>query len=224
MRSKVYQKTKAAAPAEAVDISAAVAFLKEHARTSFDETVELHARLGVDASKSDQAVRGTLTLPAGPPKQQRIVVFTDQPEQQQAALSAGATQAGGEEIIEAIIKQGSLDADVTIATPAMMPRLAKAARILGPKGLMPNPKTGTVSEDPLNVMEQLRGGQVAFKMDQTGSLHVAIAKLSWEAEKIVANATAALKAIRDSRPSSAKGEFLRSVTLTSTMGPGVRVM
>lgn len=223
MRGKNYRNIKEAAPAEPVDLPAAISFLKEHARASFDETVELHIHLGVDPEKSDQAVRGTVQLPAGPPKRQRVVVFTDDSSQQQAAQVAGAAQVGGEELIESIIQTSRLDADVTIATPKMMPKVARAAKILGPKGLMPNPKNGTVTDSPVEVLQQLLGGKVAFKMDQQGNLHLAVGKASWAADKIIANISTALQAVREARPAAAKGEFIRSANVKTTMSPAVRL-
>lgn len=223
MRSKAYRAVKEKISAEAVDIEAAVAFLKENVRKSFDETVEVHVRLGVDPKKSDQMVRGTVDLPAGPPKQQRVVVFTADAKQQKEALSAGALKAGGEKLVDTIIKENKLTADVTIATPAMMPKVAKAAKILGPKGLMPNPKTGTVSDDPVAVVQQLFGGKVSFKMDQQGNVHTSVAKVSWKPDKIVENIQVFLSVLKSTRPAAAKGEFLKSVTVKTTMGPGIRV-
>jgi large subunit ribosomal protein L1 len=223
MHSKKYREVKTKAPGQAVGLTAAVAFLKEHARTSFDETVEVHVRLGVDATKSDQAVRGAVNLPAGLPKKPRIVVFVSDPKAQEAALKAGALQAGGEELVIDIVKEGALEADITVAAPEMMPRLAKAAKILGPKGLMPSPKAGTVTPAPAEAVEQLISGKTSFKMDQSGNIHAAIAKNSWDQAKIIANAEAFLEAVRNSRPAAAKGEFIRSVTLKTTMSPAVRV-
>ncbi|PIT97992.1 MAG: 50S ribosomal protein L1 [Candidatus Andersenbacteria bacterium CG10_big_fil_rev_8_21_14_0_10_54_11] len=223
MASKKYQKIKQAAPAQAVDVQAAAAFIKKHARQSFDETIELHIRLNINPQKSELAVRGSVVLPAGAISIQRIVVITDEISLQEAATAAGAARTGGEDIIAEIIESGTLDADSVIATPAMMPRLTKAARILGPKGLMPNPKTGTVTDDPGQAVAELMDGKISFKMDQLGNIHLAIAKTSWAAEKIVANAEAALAAVRQAKPAAAKGEYIRSITLSSTMGPGIRV-
>ena len=223
MHSKIYQAKKEKAPSHPVDIAAAVAFLKEYARSSFDETVEVHLRLGVDATKSDQAVRGTVQLPGGLPKQPRIVVFTADPKQQEEVRAAGAAVSGGEELVASIIEEGALKADLAIAAPDMMPRLAKAAKILGPKGLMPSPKAGTVSPNPAETVQQLLSGKTSFKMDQQGNLHLAVAKISWEQEKIVANITAFLEAVRSVRPAAAKGEFVRSVTVKTTMSPAVRI-
>jgi large subunit ribosomal protein L1 len=223
MRSKAYQEIKQQAPAKTADIATAVAFLKEHTRPGFDETVEVHAHLGVNAEKSDQAVRGTATLPAGLPRKPRVVVFTPDAAQQAAARDAGATNAGGEELVATIVKEGILDADATIATPAMMQAVAKAAKILGPKGLMPSPKAGTVSDDPVKTIQELLGGRLSFKMDQHGNVHAGIAKISWEQEKITANIEAFLEAVRQARPPTAKGEFLRSVSVKTTMSPSIRI-
>ncbi|MBI4022404.1 MAG: 50S ribosomal protein L1 [Candidatus Andersenbacteria bacterium] len=223
MRNKKYRHIKEQAPTEAVALPVAVAFIKEHARPSFDETVELHVHLGVDPEKSDQTVRGTVQLPAGPPKQQRVVVFTSDQSQQQEVKAAGAAEAGGEELVESIIQIGGLEADITIATPQMMPTVARAAKILGPRGLMPNPKTGTVSDQPSQTLQQLLGGKVAFKMDQQANIHLAIGKASWAPDKIIANVNTCLQAVREARPAAVKGEFIRSVSLKTTMSPAVRL-
>lgn len=223
MRGKSYKVIKEKVPAGSMDVSAAVDFLQEHGRKKFDETVELHVHLGVDPEKGDQMVRGEVKLPAGSPKEKKIAVFTDNSTKAKEATEAGAAIVGGEELIEQIAKEGNLAADMTVATPEMMPKIAKVARVLGPKGLMPNPKTGTVSPDPAKVVKELAGGKVSFKMDTLGNIHEAIGKLSWQAEKLIANAQALISAIRSSRPAAAKGEFLRSVTIKSTMSPGVKV-
>lgn len=223
MHGKTYRAVKEKAPTQAVDITTAAAFIKEHARAKFDETVELHVHLGIDASKSDQMVRGSVVFPHGTPKKKRIVVFTDDAALQEAAKQAGAEVAGGEDLIAEIEESGSLDADITIAAPNMMPKVARVAKILGPKGLMPNPKTGTVTPDVAKAVQELSAGKVAFKMDQLGNIHEAVAKASWDTEKIVENTTALIDAIRAVRPAVQKGAFLQSVTLVSTMGPGIKV-
>lgn len=219
----MYQTIKEAAPTEAVDVATAVAFIKEHARTSFDETIELHVRLGIDPQQSNQLVRGSVMLPSGAPKQKRIAVFTTDPKMQAAATEAGAALVGGEELVAQIQETKKLDAEVTIASPDMMPKIAKVAQILGPQGLMPNPKTGTVTPDPAAAVRELAGGKLSFRMDQQGNIHEAIGKASWDAEKITMNVEALLDAIKAARPAAARGQFLRSVTVSSTMGPGVHV-
>lgn len=223
-RGKTYQAIKAKAPAAPVDLAAAVAFCKEHARSTFDESIELHLHLNIDPAKSDQIVRGTVDLPSGAPKQKRIAVFAETKEQQQAALAAGASLVGGEELITKISEEGTLAADITIATPAMMPKVARVARILGPRGLMPNPKTGTVTPDPATAVRELAGGKLSFKMDQLGNIHEAVGKASWEADRTAANAEALIDAVRAARPATIKGRLIDTITVVSTMGPAVRVV
>lgn len=223
MSSKRFRALVKESPKGPLTLSEAVAFVKSHASAKFDETVEVHARLGVDPKKSDQAVRGTVAFPSGAPSAVRVAVFTSDTKLQSAASVAGAEVVGGSELIEKVKTEGGLDADVAVATPEVMKDLASVAKILGPKGLMPNPKTGTIGPDPAKIVRELKGGKIAFKTDETGNVHLAVGKASWEQEKLVANARAALDAIRQARPSAAKGEFLKSVTVSSTMGAGVRV-
>lgn len=220
---KIYQKIKEQAPTNAVDPSTAVAFLKKHARQSFDETVELHIRLGVNPKKSDQIVRGSVVLPSGAPKSKRIAVFTNDAKLQAAAQEAGASVVGGDDLIKQIQESGNLAADVAVATPDMMPKIARIARVLGPQGLMPNPKTGTVSPNPAGIVKELVGGRLSFKMDQLGNIHEAVGKLSWAEDKIIANVEAIIDAVRHARPTAMKGQLLKSVTLASTMSPGIRI-
>lgn len=209
MRGKSYKSAKEKAPTEAVDVSAAIKWLQEHKRAKFDETIELHVHLGIEPGKSDQMVRGTVQLPAGSVKERKIVILKD--------------DKASEEILKQIEKDGGITADVIVATPTMMPKIAKVARILGPKGLMPNPKTGTVSPNPEAVAKELAGGKLSFKMDQLGNIHEAVGKVSWEAEKVAANINALLEVVRAARPAAAKGTFVQSVTLKSTMSPAVRL-
>lgn len=220
--SKVYQKTKDILPKEAVDIATAVKLLKEHARASFDETIEIHIHLNIDPSQSEHAVRGQVILPSGTPKSKRVAVFVTDSGEAKAAQEAGAAIVGGEELIAKIAEQGSLDADLTVASPDLMPKIATIARILGPKGLMPNPKTGTVSPQPAKVVQELLHGRLSFKMDALGNIHEAIGKASWEAARITANASAIIEAVRQARPSDFKGQLIKAVTLASTMSPGIR--
>ncbi len=222
-RGKQYQHLKESAPTDAVDLPTAVGWLKEHARSSFDETFELHVRLGIDTAKSDQTVRGSVVLPHGSPKKMRIAVFTEDTGKQEEAKAAGAEIVGGENIITDIEAKGALDADITIATPDMMPKVATIARILGPKGLMPNPKTGTVTPDVEQAVKELAGGKIAFKMDPLGNIHVAFGKASWSVEKLIGNVEVILETVRTARPTAQKGQFIRSVTLASTMSPGIKI-
>src|SRR3989344_3918988 len=216
MRGKLYKNVREKIADTAMDLPAAAAFLKEHARKSFDETVELHIALGVDAGKSDQMVRGNVVLPEGAPKQKRIVVFTADAAQQEAAKKAGAARAGGDDLIADIEKNGIADIDGAIATPDMMPKIAKIAKILGPKGLMPNPKTGTVTPDVASAVSELAAGKVSFKMDVQGNIHAAVAKAIWDTEKTVKNAQAVIDAVKVARPAAQKGAFFRKVVLKTT--------
>ncbi len=222
-RSKAYKSMKESAPKEVATIDEAITFLQKNTRKSFDETIELHIHLGVKADKSDQLVRGSIQLPHGTPKQKTIAVITDDKALAEAAKKAGAGIAGGQEVIADIEANGSINADVIIATPKMMGQIAKVAKVLGPKGLMPNPKNGTVTEDPAAVVKELAGGKVSFKMDNTGNIHESVAKASWDAEKISENTSTLLDAVKAARPAAQKGTYLKSITLTSTMSPAVRI-
>lgn len=221
MRSKSYQQMKKSAPAQAVSLEDAVSWLKENTTTKFDSTVEVHVRLGVDSQKSDQMVRGQIVLPAGAVTKPVIVVFTDSAAQQKEVIAAGAAAAGGIELINQIKTDGSLRADITISTPAMMPKVAQIAKVLGPQGLMPNPKTGTVTEQPSAVIGELLAGKISFKMDQLGNIHQAVGKVSWDADKIILNAKVFLEAVKAAKPSASRGEFFKSVSLKSTMSPSL---
>lgn len=223
MSSKKYRELKEKAPTEAVSTEEAVEWLKSNVRGSFDETIEVHVNLGIDAEKSDQMVRGQLNLPSGAIGTPEIVVFTEDSEEQKKVKEAGAKQAGGDKLIDEISESGVLNADIAIATPAMMPKVAKVARILGPKGLMPNPKTGTVAENPVEAVNELMGGKISYKMDQAGNIHQAIAKVSWEKEEILANIKAFIQSVREERPAAAKGELIKAVYLKSTMSPSIKV-
>lgn len=221
--SKNYNAMKEKIGTDTRTFESAVAVLKETVKGKFDQTVEIHVNLGVNATKSDQTVRGSVVLPHGTPKQKNVVVLTSDKKKQKEATAAGASCVGADDVIEEIIAKGGLDADVVIATPDMMPKIAKAAKILGPKGLMPNPKTGTVTPDPAAAVRAMAGGKISFKMDSTGNIHEAIAKLSWDADKIVSNAKAMLAAVRSARPASQKGEFIQKVVVKSTMSPAIKV-
>lgn len=212
---------KKAIPSQPISIDEAVAWLKANVKTKFDSTVEVHIRLGVDAQKSEQMVRGQVVLPAGAVTKPAIVVFTDDAAAQKEAMAGGAEAAGGVELIEQIKKDGSLRADITIATPSMMPKVAQIAKILGPQGLMPNPKTGTVTDQPAAVISELLAGKISFKMDQLGNLHQAVGKISWDEEKITLNTKTFLDAVKAAKPSASRGEFLKSVFLKSTMSPSL---
>lgn len=202
-------------------IAEAVALALTTSNVKFDASVELHARLGIDPKKGDQQVRATVTLPHGTGVTKIVAAFVA-PEHEAIARAAGADLVYGEQDIEAIAQKKAVAFDVAIATPTMMPKLAKIAQILGPKGLMPNPKTDTVGTQVEKMIKEQKGGKVAFKNDQTGNVHMVIGKVSFGPEKIGENLAVALEAVRRNKPSSSKGIFLRAATLATSMGPGIR--
>ena len=210
------------APTSAVSIEEAVAFIKANPGAKFDETVDVAMRLGVDPKNSAQSVRGTVSLPNGTGKSVRVVVFA-QGTQADDARAAGADFVGFDDLLEKV-KGGWTDFDVAIATAEAMKEVRKVARVLGPRGLMPNPKTGTVTEDLGPAVKAAKGGKVEFRMDRTGNLGVVCGKLSFAADKLVENFNALLAAVKDARPATLKGTFIRSCTVSSTMGVGVRVI
>lgn len=205
-------------------LAEAMQITKKMATAKFDETIELHFRLGIDPRHSDQQVRSTVLLPHGLGKTVRILVFAEG-EDARAAESAGADIVGDEEVINRIQKENWLDFDAALAVPSMMSKVGRVARILGPRGLMPNPKAGTVVQpgDLPRAIEELKAGRVEFRNDKTGNLHVPVGKASFSAEQLTENAQAIIDAVNRQKPSSVKGIYVRRVTLTSTMGPGVRL-
>ncbi|MCP9496434.1 MAG: 50S ribosomal protein L1 [Pyrinomonadaceae bacterium MAG19_C2-C3] len=196
-----------------------VAKIKEIAAAKFDETVELTMWLGVDPRKADQLVRGTIVLPNGLGKSKTVLVIA-QGEKQREAEEAGADIVGGEEMV-ARIREGFLDFDAVIATPDMMRSVGALGKILGPRGLMPNPKTGTVTFDVRSAVQETKAGKVEFRVDKTGVIHVGIGKVSFEQDKLVGNARALLDAVVKAKPSTAKGKYVKKVNVASTMSPGV---
>ncbi|MFN0117857.1 MAG: 50S ribosomal protein L1 [Elusimicrobiota bacterium] len=199
----------------------AAEIVKKNAIAKFDETVELHVNLGVDAKKTDQAVRGTAVLPKGLGKK-KVVAVIAKGEKLKDALNAGADFAGDADLIEKISK-GWLDFDVLVATPDVMKDLTKLGKVLGPKGLMPNPKSGTVTLDVGRAVKELKAGRVEFKMDDSANLHASVGKASFKPQDIAENVETVLGAILAAKPATAKGAYIRSVTLTSTMGAGVKL-
>jgi len=187
----------------------------------FDETVELTLRLGVDPKHADQMVRGTVVLPHGLGKSKRVLVIASG-EKQKEATEAGADFVGGEEVVERIMG-GWVDYDAVVATPDMMRAVGRLGKVLGPRGLMPNPKTGTVSLDIAKAVREIKAGKVEFRVDKTGIIHAPVGKASFSADSLVANAHALVDSIVKAKPAAAKGKYLKSVTLSSTMGPGVRI-
>ena len=199
----------------------AVALLKTLPKAKFDETVELDFKLGVDPKQSDQMVRGTCALPHGSGKKVRVVVFA-KGAAAEAAKAAGADQVGMDDLVKQV-QGGWTDFDVAVATPEAMQEVRKLGKQLGPKGLMPNPKTGTVTDDVAKAIKEVKAGRVEFKMDKAGNIHVAFGKLSFEAKAIEENARAIISALMHAKPASSKGKFIESCTLASTMSPGLSV-
>ncbi len=210
--------------AKLYSMNEALALVKKMANAKFDETIELHFRLGIDPRHSDQQVRSTVLLPAGLGKTVRVLVFAEA-DDARAAEAAGADIVGGDETIDRIIKEGWLEFDAALATTAMMKKLGRAARVLGPRGLMPNPKAGTVvaPEDLGRAINELKAGRVEFRNDKTGNLHIPIGKASFDLDKLMENAAAVLAAVEANKPAAVKGVYIRRLVATSTMGPGVRV-
>jgi large subunit ribosomal protein L1 len=194
---------------------------KETSTTKYDATVEVAMCLGVDPRKADQMVRGTVNLPHGTGKTARVIVFATG-DRAAEAEAAGADAVGSEDLIERI-QGGWLDFDAAIATPDQMSKVGKIARILGPRGLMPNPKTGTVTPDVTKAVNEIKGGKINFRVDKQANLHLVIGKASFDTEKLVENYAAALDEINRAKPSSSKGKFVKKVTFTTTMGPGITV-
>ncbi|MBI2885102.1 MAG: 50S ribosomal protein L1 [Candidatus Omnitrophica bacterium] len=222
MGSKRYESArKLVDQAKRYPLKEAAEQLKQLPPTKFDETVELSVSLGIDPAKTDQAARGTVLLPHGTGKTRRVVVFC-KGEQETQAKQAGADVVGSADLIEKI-QGGWLEFDVAIATPGLMKDVSRLGKLLGPRGLMPNPKAGTVTEDVAKAVTEVKKGKVEFKMDKLGNLHVVIGKRSFEAAQLADNGTAVLEAILRSRPSSVKGTWVRRACLSSTMSPGIAV-
>ncbi|WP_017932704.1 50S ribosomal protein L1 [Robiginitomaculum antarcticum] len=199
----------------------AVAAVKSNAKAKFDETIEIAINLGVDPRHADQMVRGVCNLPQGTGRTQRVAVFAKDAKADEAR-AAGADIVGADDLVE-MIQNGDMPFDKVIATPDMMPLVGRVARVLGPKGMMPNPKVGTVTMDVTKAVEDAKGGAVQFRVEKTGIIHAGVGKASFSEAALEENVTAFLRAIRQARPSGAKGVFMKRVTLTSTMGPGVKL-
>ncbi len=202
-------------------VSEAVDIVKRLSSASFDETVELAVRLGVDPRKADQIVRGTLSLPSGTGRTERVAVFAAG-EQAAEARAAGADVVGADDLV-AKVQGGFLDFDVAIATPDLMGQVGTLGRVLGPRGLMPNPKTGTVTMEVGKAVTEFKGGRVEYRTDKVGNVHIRIGKASFTREQLVTNLHAVIEELQRAKPASAKGRYLLSVTVASTMGPGVHV-
>ncbi len=221
MGKKLLEAKKDISRTEEIPLEAAIKLVKERAYAKFDETVDMAINLGVDPRKSDQMVRGSVLLPQGTGKKVRVLVFA-KGEKEKEASDAGADFVGSDDLIEKI-KGGWLDFDKAAATPDMMGAVGKIGKILGPRGLMPNPKLGTVTFEVGNAVKELKAGKVDFKVEKAGIVHIPIGKVSFSEEALLENAKAAIGAINKAKPATSKGRYIKKVAVSSTMGPGVRV-
>ena len=204
------------------DVSEGIALVKKSAVAKFDETIEVHIRTGCDGRHADQQIRGAVVLPHGTGKKVRVLVFAKNAKADEAQ-AAGAEYVGAEELVPKIQNEGWLDFDVVVATPDMMGVVGRLGRILGPKGLMPNPKAGTVTMDVTKAVNDIKAGKIEYRLDKTNIIHVPIGKASFTEEQLTDNFQTLIEAINKARPSAVKGQFLRSVTISSTMGPGIKL-
>jgi large subunit ribosomal protein L1 len=200
----------------------AVGLAKKTARTKFDETVDLAVNLGVDPKQADQMVRGTVVLPHGTGKKVKILVFA-KGEKEKEAREAGADYVGSEDLAEKIQKEGWTDFDTVVATPDIMGLVGRLGKVLGPRGLMPNPKTGTVTFDVARAVNEIRAGKVEYRVEKAGIVHVPVGKVSFDESKLADNAKAVLESILKAKPASSKGKYLKNVTISTTMGPGIKM-
>ena len=204
------------------DSKEALTLVSEIATAKFDETVEAHVKLGVDSRHADQQVRGAIVLPHGTGKTKKVLVFA-KGEKAKEAEAAGADFVGAEDLVQKIQKENWFDFDVVVATPDMMGVVGRLGRVLGPKGLMPNPKSGTVTFDVTKAVEEIKAGKVEYRLDKNNIVHVPVGKVSFGGEKLAENFNVLMNAIIKAKPSAAKGQYLRSISVTSTMGPGIKV-
>ncbi len=223
LAKKYAESIKSYDRSKSYEVGEAVKIVLDTAKAKFDETVELHVRLGVDPRQADQQVRGVLVLPNGTGKTKRVLVVA-KGDKADAATAAGADYVGAEEMIQRIQKDNWFDFDVMITTPDMMGVVGRIGRVLGPKGLMPNPKSGTVTMDVAKAVQEVKAGKVEYRLDKTAIIHCPIGKKSFGSDKIVENFNALMDAIAKAKPAASKGQYIKSVTLTSTMGPGVKVV
>ncbi len=217
---KKYSAAAAQVKARAYTVEEALPLVQKIKFSKFDETVELHMRLGVDPKHADQMVRGTVVLPNGLGKSKRVLVIASG-EKQKEAEEAGADIVGGDDVVQKIQQENWLDFDAVIATPDMMRSVGRLGKVLGPRGLMPNPKTGTVTMEVSRAVKEIKAGKVEFRVDKTGVIHAPVGKVSFASDKLVENAQSLIQAILKAKPAVAKGKYVRSATLCSTMGPGV---
>ena len=222
-KGKLYQDSvKLIDKSKNYDAKEAIEVLTNMPKRKFDETLELHVKLGVDSKQADQQVRGTVVLPNGTGKTQRVLVFA-KGDKAKEAEAAGADFVGAEELVPKIEKENWFDYDVIVATPDMMGELGRLGRVLGPKGLMPNPKAGTVTMDVTKAIQEIKAGKIEYRLDKTNIIHVPVGKASFTEEQLTDNFQTLIDAINKVRPAAVKGQYLKSVTLTSTMGPGVKI-
>ncbi|PKK39642.1 LSU ribosomal protein L1p (L10Ae) [Clostridiaceae bacterium JG1575] len=214
--AKLIDRSALYSPEEALDLAV------KTAKAKFDETIELHVRLGVDPRHADQQVRGAVVLPNGTGKEVKVLVFA-KGEKAQEARDAGADYVGDMDLVDKIQKENWFDFDVVVATPDMMGTIGRLGRVLGPKGLMPNPKSGTVTFDVAKAMQDIKAGKVEYRLDKTAIIHVPIGKKSFGAEKLGVNFKAVMDAIVKAKPSAAKGQYVKSISVASTMGPGIKI-
>ena len=218
---KKFEAAKKQVPEHPLTIEDAIPLLQKVKFAKFDETVELTARLGVDPKHADQMVRGTVVLPHGLGKSKKVLVIAGG-DKQKEAQDAGADHIAGEEVVEKI-NGGWMDFDAVVATPDMMRAVGRLGKVLGPRGLMPNPKTGTVTFDIANAVREIKAGKVEFRVDKTGIIHAPVGKISFAPESLIANTHALVDSVVKAKPAAAKGKYLRSVTMSSTMGPGIQI-
>jgi large subunit ribosomal protein L1 len=218
---KKFAAARAAVPERPHTIEEAVPLMQKVKFAKFDETVEMALRLGVDPKHADQMVRGTVVLPHGLGKSKKVLAIAGG-EKQREATEAGADHVGGEEMVDKI-QGGFMDFDAVVATPDMMRAVGKLGKVLGPRGLMPNPKTGTVSVDIAKAVREIKAGKVEFRVDKTGIIHAPVGKISFPSQNLIENAHALVDSVVKAKPSAAKGKFLKSVTMSSTMGPGINI-
>ena len=222
-RGKRYQElAKLVDRSVSYDSADAIRLVQDTGKAKFDEMVELHVRLGVDSRHADQQVRGAVVLPHGTGRTKRVLVFAKGPKADEA-LAAGAEYVGAEDLVEKITKENWFDFDVVVATPDMMGVVGRLGKILGPKGLMPNPKSGTVSMDVTKAINDIKAGKIEYRLDKTNIIHCPIGKVSFGQEKLEENFKVIMDAIIKAKPSAAKGQYLKNVSLSATMGPGIRV-
>ena len=222
-RGKKYQEAvKSFDKAAQYDVAEAISLVKKNATAKFDETIELHIRTGCDGRHAEQQIRGAVVLPNGTGKTVKVLVFA-KGDKVNEAEAAGADYVGGDELIPKIQNEGWLDFDVVVATPDMMGVVGRLGKVLGPKGLMPNPKAGTVTMDVTKAINDIKAGKIEYRLDKSNIVHVPVGKASFTEEKLLENFNALMDAITKAKPSALKGQYLKSITLASTMGPGVKV-